>query len=269
MWFLGLDLAQTSDFSAMVAVEQVTMRTGERVPVPTNPWARAWEPRLPAYSAIVDETTSAYHLRFLQRAPLGTPYTRIVEWVALVLHDLRQQAEEDSLPWAPRPLGAAQRREYHHAAPTLVIDQTGVGRPVIDLLREANLPATIVPVTITGGDDVTGNSSGYRVPKRDLVSAIQVLLQQRRLRWASSLAGADDLAQELASFRISISETAHDSYGARSGAHDDLVLALSLAVWAAEHGIGPLKPLYGWESWARVGRREALRWQRARRNARR
>ena len=33
--------------------------------------------------------------------------------------------------------------------------------------------------------------------------------------------------------------TAHDSYGAwREGQHDDLVLAVALAVWFAEHGGG-------------------------------
>ena len=40
-------------------------------------------------------------------------------------------------------------------------------------------------------------------------------------------------------FRVKISAEGHDSYGAhREGAHDDLVLALSCAVWYAEKEAG-------------------------------
>ncbi len=48
--------------------------------------------------------------------------------------------------------------------------------------------------------------------------------------------GAATLTRELLAFQVKISaETAHDSYGAwREGAHDDLVLAVALALWAGE-----------------------------------
>jgi hypothetical protein len=47
-------------------------------------------------------------------------------------------------------------------------------------------------------------------------------------------------------FRVKIDPlTAHDSYGAwREGQHDDLVLAVALAVWFAEHGGG--RPNLSW-----------------------
>jgi phage FluMu gp28-like protein len=119
----------------------------------------------------------------------------------------------------------------------LAIDATGVGAAVVDMLRRAGL--TFVAVTITGGD--TESQSGYdsyRVPKRDLVGNLQVLLQSGRLKIARSLEHAETLRAELLNFRVKINvATAHDSYEAwREGDHDDLVLAAALAAWKAQKG---------------------------------
>jgi Terminase RNaseH-like domain len=138
----------------------------------------------------------------------------------------------------------------------LVVDQTGVGRPVVDMLRDAGLYC--IAVTITGGDSVTGERPEYRVPKRDLVTAVQVLLQSERLRISSSLKEAQTLVNELLAFRVSINlKTGHDSYGNDAGAwrenpHDDLVLATAIASWYAERN-----PYTPYESYI-VSRRHAI-----------
>jgi hypothetical protein len=127
----------------------------------------------------------------------------------------------------------------------LVVDFTGVGRPVAELLLEAHLDATTITlVTITGGDAVTrGERDDWRVPKRELASVIQVLLQADRLRIAEALPLARILTEELVNFRVKISLAGHDSYGAgadwRDGNHDDLVLALGLASWRGERRMTP------------------------------
>ena len=91
-------------------------------------------------------------------------------------------------------------------------------------------------VTITGGDSVTHNpdGGGYRVPKRDLVSAALVLLQNGQLKIADAHAIKETLVKELLNFRVKINiSTAHDSYEAwREGDHDDLVLSAALSCWA-------------------------------------
>jgi hypothetical protein len=112
----------------------------------------------------------------------------------------------------------------------LVVDATGVGRPVVDMLRQQRLAP--IAITITGGDAVTYDN-GWRVPKRDLVAAVQVLLQSERLKFAERLPMVPALVQELTAFRVKIDPlTAHDSYGSwREGAHDDLVLAVAIAAW--------------------------------------
>jgi hypothetical protein len=97
-----------------------------------------------------------------------------------------------------------------------------------------------VPITIHGGDQVTFEG-GWRVPKRDLVSVLQVTLQTERLKFAKDLPAVETLVQELLAFRVKISEQGHDSYGSwREGSHDDLVLALACAVWFGERWEPPV-----------------------------
>jgi hypothetical protein len=57
---------------------------------------------------------------------------------------------------------------------------------------------------VTGGDTVTGDGGNYRVPKRYLVSTMQVLLQAERLKVAEELPDAAVLVQELLNFRVKI-----------------------------------------------------------------
>ncbi len=78
----------------------------------------------------------------------------------------------------------------------------------------------------------------WRVPKRDLVAVLQVLLQTERLKVAEALQLSQVLVQDLLNFRVTIDpRTAHDSYSAwREADHDDLVLATALACWWGEQG---------------------------------
>jgi len=157
-----------------------------------------------------------YDVRHIERFPLGTPYPAIVDATVETLE---------------RPeLGTNVR---------LIIDGTGVGRAPVDMFRE-RVGRLAHPVTITSGDAVSVSDDGYiRVPKRDLVGVVQVLLQSKRLRFAQGLQLVSLLTKELTNFHVKIDlETAHDSYGAwRAGQHDDMVLALALAVWAGENPV--------------------------------
>jgi hypothetical protein len=149
-------------------------------------------------------------LRHLERVPLGTSYREVVRIVCDVVGKVEG-------------LGAC----------TLVVDATGVGAPVVDLLREAELNARVVAVTITGADRVSRRSNGdWLVPKRDLVTGLQLMLQTEELRIASGLRAADVLVKELREMRVKVSMSGHENFEAwRSGAHDDLVLATALACW--------------------------------------
>lgn len=161
--------------------------------------------------SIIQPVVDELHVRHLERLR-GVPYPQIVEQTVALMR-------------RPALAGAA-----------LVIDQTGCGRPVFDMFVAAGLKP--IGVTITGGDAVSGNvRDGYRTPKRDLVAAAQVALQNGSLKVASSLDLAQTLVAELLNFRVTISLSGHDSYGAgpstawREGNHDDLLLSVALAVW--------------------------------------
>jgi len=153
-----------------------------------------------------------YHVRHLERLKLGTPYPAIVEYVKKLLES--PQLRNKSI---------------------LVVDRTGVGAPVVDMFKRSGLRP--VGITITGGNSVTRDNSGYHVPKQDLVSNLQVLLQTGRLKVAAELPEARTLVEELLNFRVKINpQTAHATFEAwREGVHDDLVLSVALACWYAEH----------------------------------
>ncbi|VVB63400.1 Uncharacterised protein [uncultured archaeon] len=116
----------------------------------------------------------------------------------------------------------------------IVVDQTGVGAPVVDLFRDAGLQP--LGVLIHGGDNVSYENGTCRVPKRDLVGVLQVLFQSGQLKISSKLALASVLQSELLNFRVKIDPiTAHDSYSAwREADHDDLVLSVAMAAWWGE-----------------------------------
>jgi hypothetical protein len=153
-----------------------------------------------------------YAVRHLERFPLGTAYTAVCTRVASL--------------FAGPPL----------ADSTLVVDQTGVGRPVIDLLRRTKIQARLRPVTITAGHRASlADGGGWLVPKKELVSTLQVLLAAQRLKVAPTLADAPTLVRELLQFQVKVTRAAHETFGSwRDGQHDDLVLAVAVAAWQAE-----------------------------------
>jgi hypothetical protein len=123
-----------------------------------------------------------------------------------------------------------------------VVDETGVGKAVTDLLKQWGL--RFRGVTITGGDTVHASGGAYRVPKRDLVASLEVPFHSDTLRVAEDLKLWPALREELLNFRRKIDlRTAHDSYEHwRESDHEDLVLATALACWWAQRKARNLRP---------------------------
>ncbi len=181
--------------------------------------------------------TAAAVLRksYEEREPLsGTDYPQVVSTykVGQLSRTIQTSYEEV----ADKTADLVRRPEL--ASPTLVVDETGVGVAVTDMLRSRGL--TFAAVSITAGtksrqDPDTGT---WYVPKRDLVSTVDILLQSRRLTVVESLAEAETLTRELQGFQYKLTAAGHDTYGApdwREGSHDDLVLAVALACWFSEY----------------------------------
>jgi hypothetical protein len=162
-----------------------------------------------------DRDVTHYAVRHLQRFPPGTPYGEIAAVLAKRFGDA--------------PL----------ANSSLAVDITGVGRPVVDLLRKAGIHAKLKPITVTGGHEAGRDASGgWLVPRKELVSTMQVLLQERRLKVAQALPEAAMLTQELLNFKAKPSTAPLDSFEAwRENPHDDLVLAVAIAAWVGERAM--------------------------------
>jgi hypothetical protein len=155
-----------------------------------------------------------YHVVHCERLPLGISY-------------------EDQKQRMKNLLERAWKNTKNaHQRPALIVDATGVGRPVIDSFQEDGLSP--VAVTVHGGENITQDNGMWRVPKRDLVAAAKVLLGKKQLK-IGKVPYAGVLITELQNFHVKVNiATGHDSYEAwREGAHDDLVFALCLACWWA------------------------------------
>src|SRR5262249_30639470 len=109
--------------------------------------------------------------------------------------------------------------------PRVAADQTGVGRAVMEMVRDADLAAELRPVLITAGHQTTFEDDGsYHVPKKELVSVLQVLLQSRRLKISPELPLASVLEQEFIHFKVKVTAAGNETFEAwRERDHDDLV----------------------------------------------
>ena len=212
---VGVDLGQQKDYTAISVTERVPVPTGETF---LKEYYNQYTCRGGLRS--MEGVTLEYRVRHLERPTLGTPYPEIVERVLELI----------------KTLGGH---------PALVVDATGVGRPVVDMLRGRlreglkGTPIRVKPcwVTLTGGSAVTRNTDGgLNVPKRDAIRPALVLMQNKQLKIADALPLKDTLVKELLNFRVKINtSTAHDSYEHwREGDHDDLVLSVALTCWAGE-----------------------------------
>jgi hypothetical protein len=199
MVYVGADLGKVGDPSALAVVEREDL-------------LRAWQ--TPLFRGL--------QVRYLERIPLGTPYTAVVE-------RLREM----------------MRHPLMSAGCHLTVDATGVGVPVVDMLRKARLPCGVTAVTITPGAQAHGHGEWWYVPKRDLMSGLHLMLEHKELRIAKKLRESGALVRELLTVRMTQRPSGIPRMGADgSGEHDDLVVALAMACWQAmrpQNGFGPVR----------------------------
>ena len=201
--FLGLDLGQRQDPSALVIVERSNELTGCRNPV-----------------SFELERELSYRLWHAERIALGTPYIEIITRIRRLVKEVTPRFQVLGVPLASGP------------NKTLVVDASGVGNPVVELLRKAALGCTLAPVLITAwGRPHQGAGGQELVPRRDLLTNLRILLERKLLKIPVGLHDRMALVEELVRVR--------DRSGSK---HDDLVMAAALACWRAS-GRGRLGPM--------------------------
>jgi hypothetical protein len=137
--FIGLDLGQAKDFSALAIIERGSTATTTDV--------RGEKPNC---TNTKDEINSL-HCIHLQRWQLRTSYPAIVADVVEMINGLDPE----------RTKGGKT---------VLAIDATGVGAPVVDLFKREKINAILAPIQIVAGANVSNENGMTRVPKRDLIT---------------------------------------------------------------------------------------------------
>ncbi|HTG34964.1 MAG TPA: hypothetical protein VLB76_18765 [Thermoanaerobaculia bacterium] len=157
-------------------------------------------------------TRQVYHflVRHLERLALGTSYPAITQRLVQIEGQILQRTAQP---------------------PTLYVDATGVGQPVVDLLQDDLSRSRVIAVYFTYGDRRTEEENhSVTLGKAYLVSRLQTLLQTGRLHLPRT-PESEILAQELLDYQIRVDEKANERYGDfKVGSHDDLVTAMGLAV---------------------------------------
>lgn len=194
---LGLDLGQSSDPSALTVTE-------ERTPLRIGP----------AGEGPVPDGPPQYRVVHIERFDLGAPYPEVVRRVA-----------------------AVQRAPETGRDPELVMDATGLGAPVVDQFKEEGL--TPVQIKFTGAEEVNRDRRRrtYGVPKKDLATTVQSLLQAGRLEIHESLEHAQTLTQEMKQFRVKVSDSGYARFEHATEAQtDDVLLSMACALWYLQRG---------------------------------
>ena len=172
--FIGVDLGKRENHSAIVVLERF-----EEMPDFTN-----------ALRGV--GLKKRYVVRQAERVMLGTPYTEVVARVKQVVTGVMAMK----------------------GGCILVVDESGPGVAVVEMMREVRMGCSLLPYTITTGAKATATS----VPRVELVT------KRGELEIAAGCRHGNELLRELAHLQLS---------GKAAGRSDDLALALALACWRA------------------------------------
>lgn len=102
-----------------------------------------------------------------------------------------------------------------------------------EALADERLKVNFLPVTITAGGKSTRQGNQWHVPKGELVSSLELLLERGWLKVASAAPQSDLLREELRQFERRSKKGGGSVLGAAHGRQDDLVMALAMAGWWA------------------------------------
>jgi hypothetical protein len=116
------------------------------------------------------------------------------------------------------------------------VDATGVGDPVVEMIRAALPTVALVPVVISGGEGARLADDGrWRVSKTTLVERLREAIGRGLLTVDPTAPGRDDLRSELAAFTAT--QRGRSVAMRAAVGHDDLVMALALATFASALGV--------------------------------
>lgn len=201
---IGLDLGQKHDHTAIVVVEQAIEYAGEKNRV--------------TYEPVCHRRMT---VRLARRIPLRTGYNDVVDGVKELMQ-------------TPELAGANGL--------TLSYDATGVGAMAADWLRTMKMPGRLYPVVFTSGEFASRENGHYLEPKNLLMVGMMRAFEVDGLRVASDVEGWMELEEELMSIKRVPGGRFQSGTASRwvsEGEHDDLAMALALALHGAREMVLP------------------------------
>ena len=198
-WVVGVDLGKSIDSTAIAIMHHTIKGLGTGTP---NHATKTWR----------EESVQRFDLVHLQRLPLGMNYVS----QALAIGEIMQR----------EPLKSAGAK--------LVVDQSGVGVGVVDLMEANGLRP--IRLQITAGAEETQEGRIHRVAKTILISRLEAAMHAKELHVAAALSEAEALREELRDFQRHVTASGANTWSARAGRHDDIVLSVSYGVWWARSG---------------------------------
>ena len=158
----------------------------------------------------IEQGDPIFHVVHAQRFPLNEPYPQQGLRLARLLGSRAELAD----------------------CPVLV-DRTGVGDGVIDQWKR-DLPE-IRAIVLTAGREVTRSGRELHISKSVLIQELQAHLHYQTIKVPTDLPEAEAIAREAADFEVHYSAAGALQWNAKSGAHDDLIIAIALALYGAAH----------------------------------
>lgn len=141
----------------------------------------------------------------------GLPYDQIVDWVSRIYH----------------------KPEFNRQQPPeLVVDSTGVGVAVVDMLHTKGL--RLKAVTITSGESFSQKGSIFHVGKARLIGTFLGAFDGGKVQVNPNMPIWPQLEKEMLSYRAEISAQGRAKFEAEEGEHDDMIFALAQAIWFGE-----------------------------------
>ncbi len=141
----------------------------------------------------------------------GLPYDQIVSWAV--------DTYKKPVFWAGLP-------------PKFVLDSTGVGVAVRDMMRSKGVP--VVAVTITAGEAITRQGPIIHVGKARMIGKFLGAFDAGKVHVNPNMPIWPKVEHEMLSFRAEMSAQGRAKFEAEEGEHDDMLFALAQGVWYGE-----------------------------------
>jgi len=147
-------------------------------------------------------------IRLLERLPLRTPYPSIAARIIDIV------------------------RHLPHGQTTVIVDRTGA-HAAYDMLIEKGLSP--IGMTISGGDSINRDGRYVTVPKMRLLTGLLSSCYRDELEMSKGLRDYPELRRQLQNIGTMATDSGMgETWRARRG-HDDLVIAVAMAVWYLEN----------------------------------